>query len=123
MTFANEREFTRWVLKQARARGWLAGHLSNMTVVRRRDGQTLAVPDRNADGFPDLVLVHPAYGLVFAELKMPGRKPDEAQLRWLIGLRRTGVAVHVWWPRDVDEIVDLLEGRGASTLLFVEAQA
>lgn len=116
--FANEREFTRWALKEARKRGWLAGHLSNMTVVRRRDGQTMAVPDKNADGFPDLVLVHDEHGLVFAELKMPGRKPDEAQLRWLIALRLRGEDVYVWTPDDVDEIVDVLEGRPSSARLF-----
>jgi len=108
--FANEREFTRWALKQARERGWVAGHLSNMMIVRRRDGQTFAVPDKDADGFPDLVLVHPQHGLVFAELKMPGRKPDVAQLRWLVALREAGCRVYVWSTNDQDEIVMVLDG-------------
>lgn len=116
--FANEREFTRWALKAARERDWLAAHLSNMTVVRRRDGQTMAVPDKNADGFPDLVLVHDEHGLILAELKMQRRKPDDAQRRWLIALERAGVRVYVWWPDDVDEIVDVLEGRPPSRRLF-----
>lgn len=118
IAFANEREFTRWVLKQARTRDWLAGHLSNMTVVRRRDGQTLAVPDRNADGFPDAVLVHEQHGLVCAELKMPKRKPDAAQLRWLLMLGAAGVRTFVWYPSDVDEIIDVLDGRVSTRRLF-----
>jgi hypothetical protein len=108
--FQNERAFTRWALKQARKRGWLAGHLSNMQVVRTRDGQTRAVPDHDARGFPDLVLVHPKHGLIVAELKMPGRKPDDDQLQWLWALREAGVRVHVWDTSDQDEMLCVLDG-------------
>ena len=108
--FKNEKEFTRFALREARARGWLAAHLSNMTVVRRRDGHIAAVPDRDADGFPDLVLVHAEHGRVWAELKMPGRKPDAAQLRWLTALRETGERVYIWWPQDVGTMLAALDG-------------
>jgi hypothetical protein len=121
--FKNEKDFTRWSQRQARDRGWLAGHLSNMQVVRMRDGNTRAIPDKNAAGFPDLVLVHPLRGIVVAELKMPGRKPDEAQLRWLHVLGAVGIVTYVWYPRDVDEIIDVLEGRKSSRRLFVEVTA
>jgi hypothetical protein len=107
--FKNERVFTSWALKRARERGWLSAHLSNMRVVRRPGGDVFAVPDKDADGFPDLVLVHEHFGLVFAELKMPGRKPDEAQLGWLRALRSAGANVHVFYPRDVESIVELLD--------------
>ena len=120
--FKDEKEFTRWALKQARANGWLAGHLSNHRVVRRPDGQVFAVPDKDADGFPDLILLHPEHGLVVAELKMPGRKPDLAQLLWLRGFRAAGVPVFVWEPADQDEIVELLRtGTPAPTLFDQEA--
>lgn len=107
--FKNEAAFRRWVTKLARDRGWLAAHLSNMQVVRRPDGP-IAVPDKDAAGFPDLVLIHPEHGLIFAELKMPGRKPDEAQIVWLRALRSAGCRVFVWWPRDVEEIDGVLDG-------------
>lgn len=117
----NERQFTGRVLKEARKRGWLGAHMETMMPVRKPDGRTVAVPNKNADGFPDLVLVHPEHGLVFAELKMPGNRPDEAQIRWLLALRAIGVRVYVWWPRDDVEIIDVLEGRGpAQTSLLPE---
>jgi len=118
LPYGNEREFTRWALKQARSRGWLACHPSTYDVLRMRDGVSRAIPDRKAAGFPDLVLVHDEHGLVVAELKWFGRKPDEAQRRWLLALAGVGVRVFVWWPDDADEIVDVLEGRPPSRRLF-----
>lgn len=120
--FKNERDFTSWALKEARARGWLAGHLSNMRVVRRppaAPGQApliRAIPDRDAAGFPDLVLVHPEHGLVFAELKMPGRRPDPEQIEWLRALRSAYARVFVWDTADQDEIVEVLDGKHVSLL-------
>lgn len=119
--FKNERVFTNWVLGQARKRGWVCAHLETMRVVRKPNGGMFAVPNKDADGFPDVVLVHQDYGLVFCELKMPGRKPDEAQLRWLLALRAADVRVYIWWPRDADEILDVLDGHGpAQTSLIAE---
>jgi hypothetical protein len=119
--FENEKALTRWVLKEARKRDWVAAHLSTHQVVRKRmaDGsfQPVAVPDRNADGFPDLVLVHAKHGLVFAELKMPGRKPDAAQIVWLYALRETGTRVYVWSTSDQDAIIATLDGFPIATLL------
>lgn len=125
MTFATEREFTVWALKQARERGWLAGHLSNHRVVHRppkgdKPAQTFAAPDPDAAGFPDLVLVHERHGVVFVELKMPKRKPDTRQLAWLTALRGH-VDVYVWWPDDVDEIIEVLDGLHPSARLFDNA--
>ena len=107
--FKSERVFTNWVLKQARARGWRAAHLENMRVVRTPDGPR-AVANRDATGFPDVVLVHSAHGLIFLELKMPGRKPSREQLDWLEHLRRVGgVRCWLFYPRDVETIVYLLD--------------
>jgi hypothetical protein len=117
--FKNEAAFRRWVTKRARAQGWLAAHLSNMQVVRRPEG-AIAVPDKDAAGFPDLVLVHHVHGLVCAELKMPGRKPDPEQIVWLRALRHAGVRIFVWYPRDLDEIEGVLDGIWPQSL-FEEA--
>lgn len=116
--FENERDFTRWVLGEARSRGWLAAHLSNHRVVRRPDGELRAVADRDATGFPDFVGLHPDHGELIAELKMPGNKPDEKQLAWLVAYRAAGRAVFVWYPRDHDEVLEVLEGRPPSGRLF-----
>jgi hypothetical protein len=118
--FASEKFFTNWALKEARKRGWTAWHLDNMKVVRKPDGN-VAIPNRDADGFPDLVLAHPEHGFVMGELKMPGRKPDEKQIVSLLALRAADVRVYIWWPRDIDEIIDVLDGRGpAQTSLIPE---
>jgi hypothetical protein len=111
--FADEREFTRWVLDSARTRGWLAAHLGNVQIRRGKGGVPIAVPDKDAAGFPDLVLVHTSYGIVWAELKMPlpsGRvaELDDEQVIWLRALRATGATVYVWSTRDQHEILDVL---------------
>lgn len=115
--FDNERHFTRWVLHEARARGWKATHLENMQVVRRGP-QTLAIPSKDAKGFPDCVFVHPEHGLIWAELKMPGNKPDEDQLGWLFALREAGQLVYIWYPNDQSEIADVLDGQLSAGRLF-----
>lgn len=119
--FKNEKAFTRWVLKQARLRGWLAAHPSNMSVIRRSTGETFAIPDKDADGLPDVIMVHPQHGLVFAELKMPGKKPDAEQLEWLRRLRSAGAQVFVWDTGHQTEIIDVLDGKYVS-LLALAAQ-
>jgi len=106
--FKNERFFTNWVLGQARRRGWKCAHLETMRVVRTPNGPR-AVPNVDATGFPDVVLVHETHGLIFAELKMKYRKPDDAQLAWHDALRAAGVPIYVFYPDDVDAIVWLLD--------------
>lgn len=115
--FKNEAAFTRWTLKIARERDWLAAHLETHRIVRRPGGETRAIPDADATGFPDVVAIHGDHGLLVAELKMPGRKPTIEQLVWLRLLRAVGIATWVWYPKDVDEIVDVFDGKLPSTRL------
>jgi VRR-NUC domain len=61
-------------------------------------------PDR---GFPDLVLLR-VPRLVFVELKGSGGRLSENQKEWIEGLRECGQDVRVWWPKDWDEIEELL---------------
>jgi hypothetical protein len=117
--FDSERQFTTWVLKEARDRGWLAAHFgSSQRIVRTKHGP-MAVPDRDAAGFPDLVLVRER--VVYAELKMHDRrsKPKPAQQAWLETLDAAGQIVYVWRPNDTAEILDVLDGATeVSTRLF-----
>lgn len=61
-------------------------------------------------GFPDTVLVHPARGLaVFAELKLPGKRPTPPQQRWLDALAQVErVVTRLWRPDDWGEIEETL---------------
>lgn len=124
--FESERDFTRWVLKEARSRGWLAAHLGNVQIRRGHGGIPVPVPDPDAKGFPDLVLVHDQLGVVWAELKMPDRGGRPGALRpeqivWLRALRATGETVYVWGPSDQNEIADVLDGERSGSRLFEEA--
>lgn len=47
--------------------------------------------------------------LVFAELKMPGKVPSEAQKEWLEALRQVKtVETHLWYPVDLPEILAII---------------
>lgn len=117
--FDNEREFTTWALKQARARGWMGGHLSNMRVVRQKLG-IRAIPDKDAAGFPDLVLVHPLRGVLWIELKMPKGRLKPEQVAWLVALRSAGERVYVFYSHQQDDLLAVLDG-GRSQALFDDA--
>jgi hypothetical protein len=123
--FKDEREFTRWVLKEARARYWLAAHPANVQPRAGRDGLHF-VADKDAAGLPDVVLVHHDYGVIWAELKMPDRSGRLGKLRpeqviWLATLRESGQRAYVWGPSDQHEIEEVLDGDLSSSRLFDEA--
>ena len=77
--------------------GWLCYHAGNS----RRDNP----------GFPDLVAVHPVYGLVFAELKTRSTV-SEAQWEWIYRLYGADVRVFVWrFPADWPEAERVARGQ------------
>ncbi|MDR4533224.1 VRR-NUC domain-containing protein [Glutamicibacter sp. PS] len=55
---------------------------------------------RSPAGFPDLVLVHPRRGVIFAELKSERGRVSDAQQAWLEDLRAAGQVAYVWRPMD-----------------------
>lgn len=58
---------------------------------------------RSAEGFPDLVLVHPGIGdlpVIFAELKNQRRQLDDAQRVWLRALDDRATLARLWRPYD-----------------------
>lgn len=83
----------------ARALGWLVYHTFD---------------SRHSEfGWPDLAMLHPAHGAVFAELKAAGKKLTAAQEMWCEALERLAeglipASVHApmrlqvfrWWPDD-----------------------
>lgn len=64
---------------------------------------------RSEPGFPDLTLVNKT--LVFAELKTDKGRLSPAQQLWIERLRGAGAEVHVWRPRDAQEVVQRLSER------------
>jgi hypothetical protein len=60
-----EAEFQSLVISSARKTGWDYWHISDA----RRVVEGKLVGDVHAAGLPDLILVHPSRGFVFAELK------------------------------------------------------
>lgn len=124
--FLDERDFTRWVIKEAEARFWQAKHPGNAQIVRGKGGKAVAHPDKSAAGLPDLILVHHDHGVVWAELKMPDTRGRLGELRaeqvvFLCTLREAGERVYVWGPQHQHEIEEVLDGDLSSSRLFDEA--
>lgn len=120
----SEAEFQSEVVANATRLGWKWWHVSDARMVA---GGKL-IPDPKVAGLPDLILVHPGRGFVFAELKKqdPASKPNPKQREALevMGMaanltRMTScrVRVHVWRPADMDTIILplLATGRGPTT--------
>jgi len=84
----SEKQWMWRVIAYAESRGWAYYHVYDAT---------MAPP-----GWPDLVLVRDR--VVYAELKMKGRKPTRDQQTWIDRFRKAGQEVHVWRPDDWDEV-------------------
>jgi len=97
----SERQFQQWVMDLARACGWRVWHFNDS---RRQVKPGVWVGDADAAGFPDLVLAHPRWGVIFRELKAEGEKPTPKQEQALADLRAAAADAKVWWPHDEEEI-------------------
>jgi len=83
----NERQFQAAIIELAKWNGWKVFH--PLPAQNARGGWRTA--QAGDIGFPDLVLVHPERGVIFAELKTAGAE------------------AYVWRPRDIDYIKDRLQ--------------
>jgi hypothetical protein len=90
-----EAEWQRQVVDLARMYGWLVYHTFDSR--------------RSEPGFPDLTLVNRTF--VIAELKTDRGRLSPDQQKWLERLGAAGVEVHVWRPRDLDDVVERLSRR------------
>jgi hypothetical protein len=87
-----EAEWQRQVIELAELYGWFVYH----TYESRRSNP----------GWPDLVLARPTTGeLIFVELKTDKGRLRREQQTWLRLLEDCNQEVHVWRPRDFDELV------------------
>jgi hypothetical protein len=107
-----ESAFQAQVIQLARLHKWRVAHFRKVRV-QRRNGSTYYETPIAADGvgFPDLVLVHRAHGVLFAELKVGKNKPTAEQVQWLDDLGAAGVRAVVWRPEDWGTIEDTLGGK------------
>ncbi len=97
-----ERDFQRQVVQLARLMGWRIYHTHDSR--------------RSAAGFPDLVLVHPHRGIIFAELKSPTGRTTPEQEGWLALLLQAGQRAYLWRPEDLPAIAAVLGGSEVQTL-------
>lgn len=120
----SEKAFQTQVCQLGTRCGWKWWHFHDS---RRQVGSKL-VGDKDAAGFPDLVMCHPSRGVVFVELKSAdGRVAAEqrAALEHLavaaMAMAANGAAtaktrVHLWRPEDWPVVQELLVfGRGPIT--------
>ena len=95
-----ESYFQSQVIMLAKLHGWLVMHTRAVEI---RPG-VWKTPLQGHAGFPDLVLVHPDRGLIFAELKSDKGKLSAMQIVWSEALTIAGQEVYLWRPRDIDFI-------------------
>jgi hypothetical protein len=96
-----EAEFQSSVVTVAHLHGWLVNHAHKGNTAGRWYTPTIDA------GFPDLVLAHPARGVIFAELKAAKGVMSPAQTLWRTTLSGY-VAYRLWRPVDMPQIVDEL---------------
>lgn len=101
----SERQFQAAVLDVARLQGWRVFHAHDS---RRQIKPGVHVGDRDAAGFPDLVLCRPPRLLV-AELKSARGRLRPEQREWL-GLfeQLERVESYLWRPADWENVVEIL---------------
>ena len=109
----SEADFQQMVVEAAWAHGWKVAHFGVAT-----QGDRHVTPCRyNAQGFPDLTLVHPGHGVVaFVELKVPPNGLTKHQEDWATWLESVEDAMRasndcrrvryfVWVPDSTERIV------------------
>jgi len=94
-----EKQLQSRVIEVARLYGWRVAHFHDS---RRQVKPGVFVGDKDASGFPDLVLVR-APDVLFVELKRELGKVSDGQQEWLDDLIAAGCEVHVVRPSDERE--------------------
>ena len=100
MSEVSEAEFQKAVITLAKLHRWKVMHTQPAQI---RPGKWIT-PNTGDQGFPDLVMVHPARGTIFVELKATKGVVSDAQWDWINTLEDAGQEVHVWRPKDLEKI-------------------
>jgi len=96
----SEADWQQTVLHAAHTAGWRCHH--QLVPYRRgKDGRVRAIVEPNTDpGVPDLLLVHPEYGVIHVELKRESGKLSRDQEEWRDALQAAGARWYMWKPSD-----------------------
>ena len=107
-----EREFQRMVIQLAHICGWRVAHFRP---AQTKHGWRTPV-GADGQGFVDLVLVHPAGFIIFAEVKTDVGRLTDDQRKWgatfddcVARLGDPRIRYEVWRPRDWGRVVDILQ--------------
>lgn len=93
------------MIEVARLYGWRVAHFHDS---RRQVKPGVFVGDKDAAGFPDLVLVRPPE-VMFVELKRETGKTTDAQDEWLQALTECGCEVLLVRPSDERDFIRRLQ--------------
>lgn len=106
----DEDEFQRLVIELAHVYGWMAAHFR--PAMTKHGWRTPAGAD--GKGWPDLVLVHPKHGVIYAEVKSQKGRLSPDQIRWRDALVAAGQRWYLWRAgTPLDRIAaQLQDGRG-----------
>lgn len=98
----SEKALQSWIIDLAKVTGWRVAHFHDS---RREVRPGIFVGDKEAKGFPDLVLLRPPE-ILFWELKRQGppsaASPSPEQQRWLDELTACGLEARVIRPSDFE---------------------
>lgn len=103
----DEKTFQALVIESAQWFGWRVFHPMTMQNMAGKF-MTAFIGD---SGFPDLVLVHPKRGVIFAELKTHKGRLSNGQQLWRADLEAAGAEYHLWKPDDFHAIEKRLRGQ------------
>jgi len=99
-----ESTFQSSVIMLAKLHGWLVMHTRAVEI---RPG-VWKTPLQGHAGYPDLTLAHSTRGIIFAELKSDIGRVSTMQKAWHETLLAAGAEVHVWRPKDIQDISNRL---------------
>lgn len=82
----------------------------------KRGGATAWQTTTNISGWPDLFCWNREQDRRMAiELKAKYNKPSDDQIAVLTSLWEASIEAHVWWPKDLDEVVKCLAHQTATS--------
>lgn len=97
-----EKHFQAHVIAAAEYNGWRVYHAHDS---RRDVGDGVMVGDKQAAGFPDLVMVHPRRcRMLFVELKRDSKRLEPEQWVWHDAIILAGGDCRIWQPQDWPEV-------------------
>jgi hypothetical protein len=103
----SEADYQAKVIETAQLYGWRVAHFRPM---QSQAGEWRTAVAADGKGFPDLVLVHPTRGIIFAELKSEIGQLAPDQKVWRDTLIKARGNWHCWKPSDWPVVEMLLRG-------------